>query len=85
MSINPVELLEAGDLDPLLLRALEGLRFGSVEIVVHDGRIVQIERRERVRFETDHRPPGHRRPIHKDQADRTTGGPASARAEERQS
>jgi hypothetical protein len=29
--------------------ALHGLRFGSVEIVVHDGRIVQVERREKVR------------------------------------
>ncbi|MCE9624974.1 MAG: YezD family protein, partial [Deltaproteobacteria bacterium] len=32
------------------LRALQDLSFGSVEIVVHDGRVVQIERKERVRF-----------------------------------
>lgn len=31
--------------------ALVGLRFGAVEITVHDGRIVQIERREKYRFE----------------------------------
>lgn len=31
--------------------ALAGLRFGAVEITVHDGRIVQIERREKYRFE----------------------------------
>ncbi len=41
-----------------MLRALRGLRFGSVEIVVHDGRIVQIERRERLRLD----PAGHRSP-----------------------
>jgi hypothetical protein len=29
---------------------LRGLKFGSVELTVHDGRIVQIERKERVRF-----------------------------------
>ena len=31
-------------------QALEGLRFGSVEITVHDSRIVQVERKERVRL-----------------------------------
>lgn len=30
--------------------ALAEIRFGSIEIVIHDGRVVQIERRERVRF-----------------------------------
>jgi hypothetical protein len=30
---------------------LKDLRFGSVEIVVHDSKIVQIERREKVRVE----------------------------------
>ena len=28
---------------------LETLRFGSIEIVVHEGRVVQIERREKLR------------------------------------
>ncbi len=32
--------------------ALHGLRFGSVEITVHYGRIVQIERREKLRLDT---------------------------------
>jgi hypothetical protein len=26
------------------------VRFGSIEIIVHEGRITQIERREKVRF-----------------------------------
>jgi len=34
-----------------VLTALRGLRYGSVEVVVHNGRIVQIERREKVRVE----------------------------------
>jgi len=33
-----------------LLRLLREVRFGSIEIVVHDGCITQIERREKVRF-----------------------------------
>ncbi|WP_123039459.1 YezD family protein [Cohnella candidum] len=32
--------------------AVEGLKYGTVQIVVHDGRIVQIERTERFRYET---------------------------------
>ncbi len=33
-----------------ILEALSGLRFGSVEITVHEGRIVQIERKEKFRL-----------------------------------
>ena len=42
-----------------VLEALRGLRFGSVEIVVHEARVVQIVRTERVRFADD--PGGARR------------------------
>jgi hypothetical protein len=45
------------DLPPAILRALRealrGIRFGAVELVIHDGRVVQLERREKVRFETE--------------------------------
>ena len=34
-----------------LARVLENLRYGVVELTIHDGRIVQIERRERIRVE----------------------------------
>lgn len=37
------------NLQTVIEESLTGLRFGSVEIVVHDGRITQIERRERFR------------------------------------
>jgi len=33
-----------------IVRQLAGLRFGSVEIVIHDGVVTQIERREKVRL-----------------------------------
>lgn len=38
-----------------ILQALEGLRYGALEIVVHDARIVHIERREKLRPDTDRR------------------------------
>ncbi len=38
-----------------IMNALQGPQFGSVEIVVHDGRVVQIERRERLRLERERR------------------------------
>jgi hypothetical protein len=45
------------DLPPAVLHALRdalrGIRFGVVELVIHDGRVVQLERREKVRFETE--------------------------------
>jgi hypothetical protein len=34
-----------------LLEALRTIRYGTVELVIHDGRVVQLERREKVRFE----------------------------------
>ena len=34
-----------------VLRAIRDTRFGTVEIVVHQSRIVQITRSEKVRFE----------------------------------
>lgn len=33
-----------------ILRAVKEVRFGSVEIIIHDSRVVQVERREKVRF-----------------------------------
>ena len=39
--------------------AVSSLRYGSVEVLVHDGRVVQVETRERVRFADP--PPARRR------------------------
>ena len=35
--------------------ALSEIRYGSIEIVIQDGRVVQIERREKVRFDREGR------------------------------
>ena len=36
-----------------ILRALQEIRYGSVEIVIHDSKVVQIERKEKIRIDTD--------------------------------
>ena len=56
-------------------QAVETLRYGSVEVLVHDGRVVQVETREKVRFTDDRRPDDRGR--HEDtsgRAHRTPGG-----------
>jgi len=40
------------DVDRRILEAVRSLDYGSVEVIVHDSRIVQIERREKVRFDS---------------------------------
>lgn len=39
-----------------ILNSVAGLEYGSVHIVVHDGKIVQIERTERKRFDSASNP-----------------------------
>jgi hypothetical protein len=46
------------DWEQAVVEAIRALRYGSVEIVVHEGRVVQIETREKVRFDEA----GRRRP-----------------------
>jgi hypothetical protein len=46
------------DWERAVVEAIRALRYGSVEIVVHEGRVVQIETREKVRFDEA----GRRRP-----------------------
>jgi hypothetical protein len=36
-----------------VIEAIQSIRFGAVEIVIHDGRVVAIERREKVRLDKD--------------------------------
>ena len=36
--------------DAEVLRAIRNIRYGSVEITIHDSRVVQIERKEKRRF-----------------------------------
>lgn len=48
-----------GAVDDALLaeikRELDSIRFGSVEIQIHNGQVVQIERREKKRWQNERR------------------------------
>lgn len=52
---EPVRNVDVQTMDPFLLeriaQAIAGLRFGSIEIVIQDGRVVQIERKEKFRLD----------------------------------
>jgi hypothetical protein len=43
--------MEAEDVIQTILHAIRNLRFGTLEIVVHDFKVVRIERRERIRLD----------------------------------
>lgn len=49
-----------------IARALRGLAYGSVEVTVHDGHVVEIERREKDRMEI---------PVEVDESSPTRTGP----------
>lgn len=38
------------EVQQLILESLQSLRYGVLEITVHEGRIVQIEKREKIRL-----------------------------------
>ncbi|HMO03791.1 MAG TPA: YezD family protein [Kiritimatiellia bacterium] len=38
------------DADLRILRAVREVAYGSVEITIHNGRVVQVERREKIRM-----------------------------------
>jgi hypothetical protein len=42
------------DRERLVLEALKKIKFGSVEVIVHEGQVVQIESKEKLRFSHSH-------------------------------
>lgn len=34
-----------------ILKAVRNIKFGSVEVVIHDSKVVQIEKKEKIRFQ----------------------------------
>jgi hypothetical protein len=36
-----------------LRNALSSIRYGAIELIIHDGRVVQLERREKVRCDVE--------------------------------
>lgn len=51
-SEKPSQVVPIRDsVDETILKAVRNIRFGSVEITVHDSNVVQIECKEKIRFE----------------------------------
>ena len=38
------------DFEQQILQAIKDVRYGSVEIIIHDSQVVQIERKEKIRL-----------------------------------
>ncbi|MFL6235085.1 MAG: YezD family protein [Thermoanaerobaculia bacterium] len=60
LPVLPSAASERGDeelrrIEHELRLALSEIRYGSIEIVIQDSRVVQIERREKVRFDREGR------------------------------
>jgi len=51
--LNDAAAKELSEADERILKAVHDVKFGSVEITVHNGRVVQVERREKIRLSND--------------------------------
>jgi hypothetical protein len=51
-SAEPSDRDNYQEIEQAILLALKGIRFGSIEIIVHDSKVVQIERKEKTRFDS---------------------------------
>lgn len=47
--LNPA-IDDIDEIVTVLRQTLQTVRFGSVEVVIHDGRVVQIDRKEKLRM-----------------------------------
>ena len=50
LSSNALKHEDSKEIALHIASILQDIRFGSVEVVIHDGRIVQIDKRERFRI-----------------------------------
>ncbi len=79
MSMKSVDIMGTPETvwERAVRQAVRSLRYGSVEVQVHDGRVVQVETREKVRFADDRRPDDRRRNEENEgRAHRNPGGTA---------
>jgi hypothetical protein len=66
----------SSDADRRILEAVRSLEYGSVEVVVHDSQVVQIERREKVRLDKQPLVPPDKQPLDNQQVSPVTPGDA---------
>lgn len=46
------ESKKLNEIEKHILNAIQQIKFGAVEILIHDSKIVQVEKSEKVRFES---------------------------------
>jgi hypothetical protein len=51
MSLNGVAKNQGAQVMERILQAIEGIHYGSVEVIIHSSRVVQIERKEKLRLD----------------------------------
>jgi hypothetical protein len=66
----------SSDTDRRILEAVRSLDYGSVEVIVHDSQVVQIERREKVRLDKQPLVPSDKQPLDNPQVSPVTPGDA---------
>jgi hypothetical protein len=42
---------DTGYIEKEILEAIRGIKYGAVEVLIHDSRVVQVEKTEKIRFE----------------------------------
>jgi hypothetical protein len=52
-SQNNLERDRNSEIERQILRAVKSVRYGSVEIIIHDSKVVQIDRKEKIRLDKD--------------------------------
>jgi hypothetical protein len=58
-NLPPTQTLELTEVDHRILHAIREVHFGSVEITIHNRRVVQVERREKVRLAQENEGKSH--------------------------
>jgi len=46
-----IKAVELNDVERYIISAIKDLQYGSVEVLIHDSKIVQVERSEKRRFD----------------------------------
>ena len=53
-SSNPEETKIPYWVSQEILKAIQNMKFGSIEITIHDSRVVQIEKKEKFRYQPEY-------------------------------
>lgn len=52
-TVNTQDRDRSQDLAQEIIHAIKTIRYGSIEITIHDSKVVQIERREKIRLDKE--------------------------------